>query len=112
MADKQKESLDWFKSKASSAAGYRRNIVGNADRARDTTVIGKMFFFWYDPKHKKTLPVYDRFPLVFPIERYTDGFLGLNLHYLSWGERSVLLNKLMEYKTSNNPVDTIQDIQI
>ena len=66
---KQKEAVDWWLGKARTAAGWRRRLLNNADRARGTTVIGKMFFFEYDPKHKATLPIYDRFPLVFPIER-------------------------------------------
>ena len=41
---------------------------------------GKLNMFFYDPKHKKTLPYYDTFPLVLPLETYNDGFLGLNLH--------------------------------
>jgi hypothetical protein len=76
--------------------------MSNNDRNRDSTVIGKMYFFWYDPKHKDTLPMYDRFPLVFPIERYPDGFLGLNMHYLSFNERSALLNSLMKFRNNNN----------
>lgn len=102
MATKEQDSVDWFYGKARSAAGYRKNIVNNQQRGRDSTVIGKMYFFVYDPKTKDKLPVYDRFPLVFPIERYSDGFLGLNLHYLSGPERQSLLNKLMEYKTAKN----------
>ena len=102
MADKSKESTDWFYNKARSAAGYRKNIVNNHERSRDSTVIGKMYFFYYDPKTKAKLPIYDRFPLVFPIERYPDGFLGLNLHYLSASERQSLLGKLSEYRTAKN----------
>jgi hypothetical protein len=64
-----------------------------------------MFFFFYDPKHKATLPKYDRFPLVFPIEYYPDGFLGLNLHYLLPQERLALLNKLKEFRTSKALTD-------
>lgn len=100
MADKEKEATDWFYGKARSAAGYRKNIVNNHERGRDSTVIGKMYFFVYDPKLKKTLPVYDKFPLVFPIERYGDGFLGLNLHYLNTGERTALLSRLDDFKTN------------
>ena len=37
---------------------------------------------------------------MFPIERYSDGFLGINLHYLPAGERETMLRKLMELKTS------------
>lgn len=102
MADKSEDPTDWFFNKARSAAGYRKNIVNNHERSRDNTVIGKMYFFYYDPKTKAKLPIYDRFPLVFPIERYPDGFLGLNLHYLSGGERQALLGRLMEYKTAKN----------
>lgn len=98
---KDKESADWFIGKARSAAGYRKNIVNNDTRGRDATVIGRMYFFYYDPKLKKTLPVYDRFPLVFPIEMYGDGFLGLNLHYLSVGERAALISRLSEFKSNN-----------
>lgn len=95
-----KDSQDWFIGKARTAAGYRKKIVSNYSRARGGVVIGKMFFFYYDPKHKKTLPVYDRFPLVFPIEPYPDGFLGLNLHYLSPGERRWLLSKLTDFASN------------
>jgi hypothetical protein len=101
MARDQENSVKWFYGKARSASGYRKNIANNTERARDNVVIGKMFFFYYDPKTKDKLPVYDRFPLVFPLERYSDGFLGLNLHYLSVDERKVLLNRLLEYKTNN-----------
>lgn len=94
------ELRQWMVSKAKTASGLRRRLVTNTDRNRDKTVLGKLYFFWYDPKHKDTLPVYDRFPLVFPIEPYSDGFLGLNLHYLSIVERSALLNRLMVYTTS------------
>lgn len=106
MTKREDEAKDWFIGKARSAAGYRKNIVGNDDRGRDSTVIGKMYFFYYDPKFKDKLPVYDRFPLVFPIERYSDGFLGLNLHYLSQGERKALLNRLMEFRSNTRMNET------
>jgi hypothetical protein len=91
----------WMTGKATSATGYRNKIMSNLDRSRDNHVIGKMYFFWYDPKHKATLPMYDRFPLVFPIERYPDGFLGLNVHYLSFREREYLLSQLLKFRTNN-----------
>lgn len=100
MANKQKQSVDWFIGKARSAAGYRRNLFNNTERNRDVPTVGRMFFFAYDPKHKDKLPVFDRFPLVFPLQPYSDGFLGLNVHYLSGGERQSLLGKLMEFASS------------
>ena len=108
---KEKEAVDWWLNKARSAAGYRRNLLAKADRARATTVIGKMFFFEYDPKHKMKLPIYDRFPLVFPIERYSDGFLGLNLHYLSSDMRSSVLDELKEI-SSNKRFDENTKLRI
>jgi hypothetical protein len=95
-----KNSTTWLIGKARTAAGYRRNLIHNSDRTRTGPVIGRMFFFFYDPKWKEILPKYDRFPLVFPIESYPDGFLGLNLHYLSPPERKVILNKLKEFRTN------------
>jgi hypothetical protein len=97
----EKDSTDWFIGKARSAAGYRKNLVSSDERGRDNAIIGKMYFFAYDPKMKKTLPMYDRFPLVFPIEPYNDGFLGLNLHYLKPGEREWLLNKLKDFRNNS-----------
>ena len=83
--------------------GFRRNILAadNDKRARDNTVIGKMYFFKYDAKWKATLPIWDKFPLVLPIERYKNGFLGLNLHYLRYEERAILLGRLFQYRTNN-----------
>jgi len=100
----QNQIQTWFTGKATTAAGYRNKIMSNQDRKKDHAVIGKMYFFWYDPKHKNKLPIYDRFPLVFPIERYSDGFLGLNMHYLSFGERKYLLDQLMQFR-SNSKMD-------
>ena len=61
---------------------------------------GRLNMFFYDPKYKKTLPYYDTFPLVLPLERYDDGFLGINLHYLPMTLRIRLLDRLVDY--SNN----------
>lgn len=61
--------------------------------------VGKMCLFYYDPKHKETLPYYDRFPMIFPIEWYKDGsMLGINLHYLEPRLRAKLLDTLMNDK--------------
>lgn len=97
----KKQLQDWFRGKARTAAGFRKNLVSNVERLRDTMAIGKMYFFFYDPKWKDKLPVYDRFPMVFPIERYSDGYLCINLHYLSLGERKALLDKLLDFANNN-----------
>jgi hypothetical protein len=68
--------------------------------------IGKMYCFVYDPKYKDTLPYYDKFPLIFPIEIYNDGFLGINLHYLTPMLRAKLMNALYETLNNNKYDDT------
>jgi hypothetical protein len=61
-----------------------------------------MYFYYYDPKTKDSMPYYDRFPLVIPIEQYSDGFLGLNLHYIHPRQRIILLDKLSKTTTNKN----------
>ena len=58
--------------------------------------------FFYSPKHKKTLPYYDTFPLVLPLEVYNDGFLGINFHYLPISLRVRLLDRLVDYTNSED----------
>lgn len=73
----------------------------NRQRNTTTTIeIGKMYMFVYDAKLKDVLPYWDQFPLIFPIERYSDGFLGINLHYLPPILRAKLMNALFD--TINN----------
>ena len=65
-----------------------------------------MYFFYYDPKWKNELPWYDRFPLIFPIQRYSDGFLGMNFHYLHPKDRAILMDELKGYANNNKYDDT------
>lgn len=81
---------------ASSLASDKDRFTDNINKFS----IGRMYMFYYDAKHKDTLPYWDRFPLVFPIELYGDGFLGINLHYISPLMRAKLMKAL--YDTANN----------
>ncbi len=91
----------WFKDKVNSninrkiptKTGLQRN---NADRKVPKVEIGKMYHFVYDPKHKKRLPYYDTFPLIFVIKFYRDGFLGLNFHYVEPKFRAIILDNLLD----------------
>ena len=56
--------------------------------------IGRLNMFVYNPKYKDKLPYFDTFPLVLPIEKYDNGFLGLNFHYLPYALRVRLLDRL------------------
>ena len=60
---------------------------------------GVMNLFGYDPKHKATLPYYDVFPLIFPLEPAKGGFIGLNFHYLKPGARVAFLRSLANEAT-------------
>lgn len=66
-----------------------------------STSVGKMYMFMYDPKWKDELPYYDKFPLIFPIEFYKDGFLGINLHYLPPAGRAKLMDALYDTLTND-----------
>lgn len=98
------EMQKWLFEKAQAASDpvrARKIITSNELRGRPGIRTGRVYFFKYDPKGKYTLPQYDKFPLCIPIERYQDGFLGLNLHYLSVHQRSSFLKLLMEKRSEN-----------
>ena len=59
--------------------------------------IGNMYMYFYDPKHKLTLPYYDRFPLTIMVDGAKGGFYGLNLHYLNYNTRAKFLDDLMAF---------------
>jgi hypothetical protein len=95
-----KAARTWFRTKAAGTEIAPVDLLAEKTRFKKAIVPGKMYFFQYYPKYYKTLPYYDAFPLVFPIERYNDGFLGLNMHYLPHLMRAKLMDGL--YSISNN----------
>jgi len=100
------EARDWLKAKVKSLSPSRTALMKDRDNLKDKSMIGRMYFYFYDPKLKDMLPYYDRFPLVIPIERYQDGFLGLNLHYISPRQRVILLDKLSQYLNNHKYDET------
>ena len=64
--------------------------------------IGLLNLFFYDPKYKETLPFYDTFPLVLPLDSIKGGFSGLNFHYLAPGLRLRLLENMQRYATNKD----------
>jgi len=96
-----KNAREWFRNAASQVVDIDRrvkpgNIVRNFEEKRKVTRLdpGQMYMFRYDPKNKKTLPYYDTFPLIFPIDIDNDSFMGINLHYLPPISRGKLMNAL------------------
>ena len=101
LKDKQggiRKSVEW----------YRKNVASLADRVTASKLMrsgklngipsrGRLNFFFYDPKYKQVLPLYDRFPLVLPLETIPGGFMGLNFHYIRPVQRVSLLNKVQRF---------------
>ena len=101
LKDKQggiRKSVDW----------YRKNVADLNNRVTAAALMrsgklngipskGRLNFFFYDPKYKQVLPLYDRFPLVLPLETIPGGFMGLNFHYIRPVQRISLLNNLQRY---------------
>lgn len=100
-APRSREARDWLRSKVNNLNPTSQSLMQDRQRLANSTFIGSMYYFYYDPKTKDTLPYYDRFPLVIPIERYSDGFLGLNLHYIHPKQRILLLDELSKYATNS-----------
>ncbi len=101
-----KESRDWFRRKALALRNVSRSALMKEEPVTlsNRSVVGSMYMFFYDPKHKDTLPYYDSFPLVIVIDKAKDGFLGLNLHYLPPILRAKFLDALLDI-TSNDKYD-------
>ena len=96
-----RQARDWLLNKISKLKPSRQSLLNDRGRLVDDTLIGHMYFYFYEAKTKDKLPYYDRFPLVLPIEQYQNGFLGLNLHYINPKQRIVLLDKLSEFATNS-----------
>ncbi len=94
-----KDLQKWLFEKAlnASAPKARKLLLASDQRGRENALIGKLYFFKYDPKGKAYLPKYDKFPMAFPIEAYQDGFLGINLHYLNVRQRQALVGELIKF---------------
>ena len=105
------KSTQWFRDKIKEfGTPTSSNLIRDGKRTSVPT-FGLLNMFIYDPKGKKELPYYDTFPLVLPIEKYNNGFLGINLHYLSIPIRLRLLDRLVDY-SNNNKFDESTKLQV
>jgi len=101
---------DWYR----SAAGKLMSNISpsvfekRTDEARKVSSMefGYMYAFKYDPKTKNDLLYYDTFPLIFPVRMDSDGFLGINFHYLPPVLRAKLMNALYSTLTNKKYDDT------
>jgi hypothetical protein len=96
------KSFDWYRKQVNSMTTPGAKSLINKGKATLRPKYGVMNLFGYDPKYKATLPYYDKFPLIFPIEPAKGGFIGINFHYLPFGARVAFLKQLSQYASDKN----------
>ena len=74
--------------------GLRSNQDVIGSKTAKTLTPGNLYFYIYDAKYKDVLPIWDRLPLTIPIQMYSDGFLGLNLHYLDPQRSAAIISEI------------------
>lgn len=102
-----KDAMKWMESKVNELRNPATIRTGmNRENFRQTTSLklGGLYCFFYSAA-SKNLPYYDKFPMVLALEKYNDGFLGLNIHYLPLEYRLAFLGKLMDYAVLNKNDD-------
>lgn len=97
------ESIEWMRKASnnvkSSKSSIRGELLSEASFIKSSGItIGKPVVFQYYATTDKKLKYWDAFPVVIPIERYDDGFLGLNVHYLEPSIRAYLLDKIYVFR--------------
>ena len=96
------KSANWYRNAITTmGAGVTAAKLMRSGKLTQRPNVGLLNMFFYDPKFKQTLPLYDRFPLVLPLDSMPGGFIGLNFHYLRPGTRFRLLEQLQQYATNN-----------
>lgn len=98
--NKMQDSVKWFRNEARHTKIEAEQLFREPGRLTTRPALGQMQLFMYDPKHKKELPYYDLFPLIFCIAHHDDGFLGINFHYLPLPYRAALMDALYDNMTN------------
>lgn len=105
----QKKSISWYSEEIKRIKKNRfnkQNFIKLSTERTKRLEIGKMYMFEYIAKHRDTLPVWDRYPLVLPFTTTENGFIGINLHYLPHRIRAWLLARLLKH--SNEKTNKVQ----
>ena len=99
-------SNSWYRGQVNRIASgtTARELFRQGKLARRPSV-GRLNLFGYNPKLRKTLPYYDIFPLVLPLEPTKGGFMGMNFHYMPPLLRFRLLER-MQARASDRRFDS------
>jgi len=106
--EREEESRKWFRQKATEVSKNKTvptNIILEKEHVpsiKNIKQVGSLFLYNYAPKHKKTLDYYDAFPMVFPFKMVTQGFYGLNLHYLPAAYRAIFMDNMYSLLNSKD----------
>lgn len=102
-ANQSQSARRWFRDQATSATTSAASLLKTQGvRSSGNISFGDMVLFRYEPKHADTLPFYDRYPLIFPVDSAPGGFYGINLHYLPLQLRAKLMDGLYSLVTDQN----------
>jgi len=106
LKSRTEKARTWFRDKIKQMGTIDRDqlLKDEALSPVTTPLVGTMFMYVYDPKHKATLPYYDKFPLIFLTDMTNDGWYGINLHYLAVPMRARLFDALLD-TASNKKFD-------
>lgn len=97
-----RNSRNWLMAAATKTNTSATRIINSSSVEKsDDAFIGSMLLFQYDPKLKRQLPYYDKFPLIFPFKIAADGFYGINMHYLPLRQRAQLMDSLYQVATTS-----------
>lgn len=89
-AQGKKKSSDWYRKEFFE-------LLKNSSEPIRRPKIGSLVYFEYENSNKKKN---DRYPLVYVLETYDDGFVGANLHLLKPEKRILLVEKLLNNSMS------------
>ncbi len=106
LTKRSKEASKWFMQKMKNMQKINMHTMIKDPRLvkKQRPRVGDMFMYAYDPKNRRTLPYYDRFPLTIMVGKAPGGFYGLNLHYLPLKHRAIFLDRLTSI-TNNKKFD-------
>jgi len=92
------KSVEWMRNRSQIIS--QNLIKENSTKMESVARWGHIYQFVYIAKTRSKLKYYDYFPMSIVLERYKDGFLGLNLHYLPTTMRFALMDQLWRFVSS------------
>lgn len=107
--DRGVKSLNWFRENLRTIKVPYTSLVKQGTFV-SSIEFGKMYMFVYDAKHKNKLPYWDMFPLTIPYKPTTNGFYGINLHYISPRDRAILLDSLYDISPEEDSFEISYDL--